>query len=401
MAEKNKSIKTYRKKLTNSGGAAITLSCFAFIFSSLGVFLEILATNLYNKIFTNKISDIAAKNVLGYLNEYDISVTALVMSLITLVSMLCAVKKKKIDGNFTTLLTFTSAAMLIRPIVRIIHWFSNDTFINNLKFGEDNLKFISIANLLIGFLPAIAFFLLMICGIVLFRNLSAENPFKLAREVIVDSDKYENSETDENVSEKSGLENTDSGSDKNLNSETADSKDEPNDIEDNKKVSLEKEPEIPKEGNTEKVTEEEFKESETLDNKKADDEILPEPEVLFDDTAVNKKEDVIEPQEIKASLDDDNNEEKYKPYNESENIKPKDNSGENINDQFNYFDNNADMNIQKEPVYNTVNSSENENKQQNYSYVKNIFGTPKKVCARCGAKLAEQAVFCPKCGNKL
>ena len=159
----NKNVKTYKKRMTNSGTGSRILAFFALLFSVAGCALEPLGKLLYSFIHGGKaLGNMFSDGVTGYLGNSLFSISAFLVSVILFIGLLNSSKKMSLDNLFFILSIFSGISVMLYPVYEIVSHLMDRSFANSV--GKD----FTVTCRLVSFgLPALSGFLIVLSGLAL------------------------------------------------------------------------------------------------------------------------------------------------------------------------------------------------------------------------------------------
>lgn len=167
--------KTVKKTLTNSGGGVCMLAFLAMLFSVCTALLEVIAVQLYNRFYSNRITFIYANTPYEYIKLYETGIIMSMLSVVTAVWAFSSAKKKKLGREFSVVNMFLPPAICIMPAVKVFSLVTGKAFSDAFSFGSDGDKFRMAVKLLCSALPVLAGIMLFAAGFAVLGKLSAES----------------------------------------------------------------------------------------------------------------------------------------------------------------------------------------------------------------------------------
>ena len=166
--------KTYKKKLTDAGGAVCVLSFIALCLSAAGVMLEYIGTAIYNNYNSGSVEHILVKNWEEFASVYEKSAILAVFSFIIFITALKARNKKKIGSATAALTVFMPVVMAVVPTINTVKLVTDESFRDSLFDGSSSESIVSAVLLSNTAIPLFSCFFLLIAGLILVGRLIGE-----------------------------------------------------------------------------------------------------------------------------------------------------------------------------------------------------------------------------------
>ena len=166
--------KTYKKKLTDAGGAVCVLSFIALCLSAAGVMLEYIGTAIYNNYNSGSVEHILVKNWEEFASVYEKSAILAVFSFIIFITALKARNKKKIGSATAALTVFMPVVMAVVPAINTVKLVTSGSFRDSLFDGNSRESIESAVLLSNAAIPLFVCFFLLLSGLILAGRLIGE-----------------------------------------------------------------------------------------------------------------------------------------------------------------------------------------------------------------------------------
>lgn len=167
--------KTFKKKLTDTGGSVCVLTFIALCLSAAGTLTEYIGAAIYNNFYSSYVDRIFAADLRQFVELYEKPMIMTVFSLVLFVWAFRGRRKKRAGWEFSAFSICLPIVLALRPVLDVIEIINKGDFSRALQSGTDGDKFRAILKLSIPTLPIFAAFFILIAGLITAGRLIGED----------------------------------------------------------------------------------------------------------------------------------------------------------------------------------------------------------------------------------